>query len=93
MLKAAGLPNGVFNALHSANWIRRIQVGSVRGLSANEKVRDTLVVLIRTESGAPPSAQDLKARECTARLHRLIVTPREHRSRQGAGRGLARALA
>src|SRR5471030_1688182 len=83
----------MFDALYGANRVRGIQVCGIRGLSANKKVWNTLVLLERSESAALPSAQYLETPESAPRLHRLIVAPGEYGKRQSFGRFLPRALA
>src|SRR5476649_2843304 len=83
----------MFDALYSANRVRGIQVCGIRGLSANKKVGNTLVLLDRSESAALPSAQYLETPESAPRLQGLIVAPGEYRERQSFGRFLPCALA
>src|SRR5450432_4213274 len=83
----------MFDALYRANRVGGIQVCGIRGLSANKKVWNTLVLLERSESADLPSAQYLETPESAPRLQGLIVAPGEYRERQSFGRFLPRALA
>src|SRR5471030_1974234 len=82
----------MFDALYGANRVRGIQVRGIRGLSANKKIWNTLVLLERSESAALPSAQYLETPENAPRLHCLIVAPGKYRGRQSFGCFLPRAL-
>src|SRR5579863_1363840 len=80
-------------ALHGTNWIRRIQIRCVRCVSPNKKMRDTFLLLNRSESAALSSAQYLETPEGAARPDCLIVAPRKDRFRKGVGRRLPRTFA
>src|SRR5437763_11922545 len=69
----------MLDALNRPDRIRWIQVRGIRSPAPDEHLRHSLVVLKEPESAASALAQNLEATKLPARLHRLIVFPREDR--------------